>query len=123
MLWTALDYQTFKRGEVLKPLFWHALQLLAVRDHQTFKRGEVLKYFLVEQRQIWEFRNLKINQICGKQPLLGKRHHIFRSTSDYQISKRGMILQTPPFWKHLNICTPYYMKSSKRWKKHVHLVR
>uniref|UniRef100_F6HRT8 Uncharacterized protein n=1 Tax=Vitis vinifera TaxID=29760 RepID=F6HRT8_VITVI len=76
-----------------QPLFGEGLEVSTFPNLQSFKRGEVLKPLIVQEFQIWKTPNLKGGESGGQKSLLGKS--FFLTSLNPQRSKKGKRLQAP----------------------------
>ena len=65
----SLNIKTRKGGG--QPLFWEGLEVSTFPNLQSFKRGEVLKPLIVQGFQIWKTPNFKGGESGGQKSLLG----------------------------------------------------
>ena len=74
-------------------MFWEGLEVSTFPNPQSFKRGEVLKPLIVQEFQIWKTPNFRGGESGGQKSLLGKSFVLI--SFNRQRSKKGKRLQAP----------------------------
>ena len=74
-------------------MFWEGLEVSTSPNLQSFKRGEVLKPLIVQGFQIWKTPNVKGGESGGQKSLLGKSFVLI--SCNLERSKKGKRLQAP----------------------------